>query len=399
MLALELLGDRHYRYFWTALFISQIGTWMQSAAQAWLVIELTGSAERLGLVVALQYAPSLLFSLPAGVLADRIPRRTLLRVTQGGMALLALAMSLLVFSQAITYNWLLLFALLYGLVNVFDLPSRQAFTVELAGRERYPGAIALNSFSFNIARLIGPAIAGFMIAKFGTGWAFAINGFSFFPMLFFLVAVPVGLAVAGGESNWRIQLFEGLGYVRRTPEIIAAIVLIFLVGTFVINSQTLVPAYARLVLKLDAAGYGGIMSAVGAGALFGALIQALVKRFSPRRIDYGILLLVTAYLLLVLPLRPWFVALVMGLAGFGTALTLIGTNTLIQSAVPDAIRGRVISIYMLALLGSGPVGSYLTGWLFDLLGGRQTVGLLGLAALLSWAGVKMSFRKQTQDAS
>ncbi len=399
MLALELLGDRHYRNFWTALFISQIGTWMQSAAQAWLVIELTGSAERLGLVVALQYAPSLLFSLPAGVLADRIPRRTLLRVTQGGMALLALAMSLLVFSQAITYNWLLLFALLYGLVNVFDLPSRQAFTVELAGRERYPGAIALNSFSFNIARLIGPAIAGFMIAKFGTGWAFAINGFSFFPMLFFLVAVPVGLAVAGGESNWRIQLFEGLGYVRRTPEIIAAIVLIFLVGTFVINSQTLVPAYARLVLKLDAAGYGGIMSAVGAGALFGALIQALVKRFSPRRIDYGILLLVTAYLLLVLPLKPWFVALVMGLAGFGTALTLIGTNTLIQSAVPDAIRGRVISIYMLALLGSGPVGSYLTGWLFDLLGGRQTVGLLGLAALLSWAGVKMSFRKQTQDAS
>jgi len=387
--ALELLRDPHYRNYWISLFVSQLGTWMQSAAQAWLVIELTGSAERLGLVVALQFAPSLLFSLPAGVLADRWPRRTLLRITQGSMAALALAMAALLFTGAITYGWVLVFATLYGLANVFDLPTRQAFTVELATRDRYPGAIALNSFSFNVARLAGPAIAGLLIARLGMGWAFLINGLSFFPMLVFLSVVPVGLAAAGARGNPLAQLAAGLAYVRRTPEVLSAIVLIFWVGTFAINFQTLVPAYARLVLGLGAEGYGGIMSAMGAGALVGAVGQALARGFNPRRIDYGVGVLVTAHLLLFLPLGPWAVAAVMGLAGLGMVLTLVGTNTLIQTAVPDDLRGRVISIYMLALLGSGPPGSYLTGWLMDVLGGRAAAGVLGLLAFAGWAGVRI----------
>ncbi|WP_457633724.1 MFS transporter [Oceanithermus desulfurans] len=389
MPALELLRDPHYRNYWISLFVSQLGTWMQSAAQAWLVIELTGSAERLGLVVALQFAPSLLFSLPAGVLADRWPRRTLLRITQGSMAVLALAMAALLFTGAITYGWVLVFATLYGLANVFDLPTRQAFTVELATRDRYPGAIALNSFSFNVARLAGPAIAGLLIARLGMGWAFLINGLSFFPMLVFLSVVPVGLAAAGARGNPLAQLAAGLAYVRRTPEVLSAIVLIFWVGTFAINFQTLVPAYARLVLGLGAEGYGGIMSAMGAGALVGAVGQALARGFNPRRIDYGVGVLVTAHLLLFLPLGPWAVAAVMGLAGLGMVLTLVGTNTLIQTAVPDDLRGRVISIYMLALLGSGPPGSYLTGWLMDVLGGRAAAGILGLFAFAGWAGVRI----------
>jgi MFS family permease len=387
--ALELLRDPHYRNYWISLFVSQLGTWMQSAAQAWLVIELTGSAERLGLVVALQFAPSLLFSLPAGVLADRLPRRTLLRLTQGSMAALALAMAVLLFTGQITYGWVLVFATLYGLANVFDLPTRQAFTVELASRERYPGAIALNSFSFNVARLAGPAIAGLLIARLGMGWAFLINGLSFLPMLVFLGVVPVGLAAAGARGNPLAQLAAGLAYVRRTPEVLSAIVLIFWVGSFAINFQTLVPAYARLVLGLGAEGYGGIMSAMGAGALVGAVGQALARGFNPRRIDFGVGVLVLAHLLLFLPLGPWAVAAVMGLAGLGMVLTLVGTNTLIQTAVPDDLRGRVISIYMLALLGSGPPGSYLTGWLMDVLGGRAAAGVLGLLAFAGWAGVRL----------
>ena len=394
MPALELLRDPHYRNYWLSLFISQLGTWMQSAAQAWLVIQLTGSAERLGLVVALQFAPSLLFSLPAGVLADRVPRRTLLRVTQSTMAALALAMAGLIFAGAISYGWILVFATLYGLANVFDLPTRQAFTVELATRDRYPGAIALNSFSFNVARLAGPAVAGLLIARLGMGWAFAVNGLSFLPMLLFLSFVPRGLAAAGGRHDWRLQLREGLGYVRRSPEVLGVIVLIFLVGTFVINSQTLVPAYSRLVLGLDAEGYGAVMSAMGAGALLGAFGQALIGSFSPRRIDLGVLILAASYLALAAPLGTWAVALVMGFAGFGTVLTLVSTNTLIQTAVPDELRGRVISIYMLALLGSGPPGAYLTGWLIDALGGRAAAGLLGLAALAAWAAVKLTFGRR-----
>lgn len=395
MPALELLRDPHYRGYWISLFISQMGTWMQAAAQAWLVIELTGSAERLGLVVALQFAPSLLFSLPAGVLADRLPRRTLLRLTQSSMALLALGMAALVATGAVTYGWVLLFATLYGLANVFDLPARQAFTVELAGRERYPGAIALNSFSFNVSRLVGPAVAGLLIARVGMGWAFAVNGFSFVPMLVFLIFVPVGRAAVGARGSWRAQIAEGLAYVRRTPEVFSAIVLIFWVGTFVLNFQTLIPAYARLVLGLDAEGYGGIMSAMGAGALVGAVGQALARNFHPRRIDFGVMILVAAHLLLALPLDAWATAWVMALGGLGMVLTLVGTNTLIQTAVPDALRGRVISIYSLALLGSGPPGSYLTGWLMDALGGRAAAGVLAALALIGWLLVRLWAARRT----
>ncbi|WP_457631750.1 MFS transporter [Oceanithermus sp.] len=391
MPALELLRDPYYRNYWISLFISQIGTWMQSAAQAWLVIELTGSASKLGLVVALQFAPALLFSLPAGVLADRVPRRTLLRLTQGTMSLLALLMALLVATGAITYGWVLLFATLYGVANVFDVPTRQAFTVELAGKERYPGAIALNSFSSNVARLVGPAVAGMVIARLGMGWAFAVNGMSFFPMIAFLLFVPKGAAAGEGKGDWRQQLRDGLAYVRQHREIMAAIVLVFWVGTFAINFQTFIPAYSKLVLGLNAEGYGGIMSAMGAGALIGAIGQALAKKFSPRRIDYGVWLLVVSYLILYLPLNPYLVALVMGFAGLGMVLVLVGTNTLIQSAVPNKLRGRVMSIYSLALFGSGPPGSYLTGRLMDWLGGRQAAATMALLAFLGWAGVRLWF--------
>ena len=171
MLALALLKDPGYRSYWLALFASQMGTWMQAAAQGWLVLLLTGSAERLGLVVALQFLPSLLFSLPAGVLADRYPKRDLLRFTQGGMTLLALAMALLVYTGWVRYGHVLLFAFLYGALNAMDQPVRQSFTVELAGKERYPGAIALNSFGFNTSRLVGPAVAGFLIAFYGAAAA------------------------------------------------------------------------------------------------------------------------------------------------------------------------------------------------------------------------------------
>ncbi len=387
MLALELLRDPKYRNYWLSLFVSQVGTWMQSAAQAWLVIDLTGSAARLGLVVALQFIPALFFSLPAGVLADRMPRRTLLRVTQGSMAALALLMSLLIFSGRITYPLVLLFALLYGFANVFDLPTRQAFTVELASRERYPGAIALNAFSFNVARLLGPTVAGILIARVGLAWAFFINGLSFLPMLLFLLAVPIGLARGGESGGWRGQLQNGLEYVRKTKRVFSAIVLMFWVGLFAINFQTLVPAYARLVLGLGAEGFGVVMGSMGIGALLGALTQAALSGFSPRRVDVGTWVLIASLALLWLPLSTPVVALVMALAGFGMSLVMVGTNTLIQTAVSDKLRGRVMSIYSMALWGAKPLGSYLVGYAIDALGGRSASLLLALLTALGWSGV------------
>ena len=384
MLALELLRDPLYRRYWISLFISQLGTWMQAATQAWLVLVLTGSAERLGLVVALQFAPSLLFSLLAGVVADRTPKRRLLLVTQTSLMLLAFGMSLLVFTGAVRYWHVLVFAALYGTANVFDLPTRQAFTVELAGRARYPGAISLNSFGFNLSRLVGPAVAGLVIARYGMGWTFLLNALSFIPLVLVLRGLSVGNAAGERRGNPVAQALEGLRYVWATPLVRTVVLLMLWVGIFGINFQTLIPAYARLELGLEAGGYGFLLSALGLGALGGALWQAWASSVRPARLLLGAGLLGGTHLLLLARLPAWGVAVVLVAAGFAMVTTLISANTTVQTIVPDRLRGRVMSIYSLVLLGTGPVGAYLTGLLFEALGGRVAAGVLGACTLAGW---------------
>jgi len=354
VLALALLKDPLYRSYWLALFTSQMGTWMQSAAQGWLVLLLTGSAERLGLVVALQFLPSLLFSLPAGVLADRYPKRNLLIFTQGGMMVLALFMAFLILTGQVRYGHVLLFAFLYGALNAMDLPVRQSFTVELAGRDRYPGAIALNSFGFNTSRLLGPALAGVLIALFGVGVAYLANALSFLPLLFVLRRVPLGPRGEEGDGRWWREAQEGVRFVLEHPVVRRVVGLVLFASLLGMNFQTLVPSYARLVLGLSATGYGGLLSSVGLGAL-----------------GLGLFL---PYAFLV----PFFLAL----GGFGMISVLINANTLVQLSVPDRIRGRVMAVYSLVMLGTGPLGAYLTGLLFELLGGRWAALVLGGAVLM-----------------
>ncbi|AEB12319.1 MFS transporter [Marinithermus hydrothermalis] len=384
MLALELLRDPLYRRYWISLFISQLGTWMQAATQAWLVLVLTGSAERLGLVVALQFAPSLFFSLLAGVVADRTPKRRLLLLTQTSLMLLALGMSLLIFAGAVQYWHVLIFAALYGTANVFDLPTRQAFTVELAGRARYPGAISLNSFGFNLSRLVGPAVAGLVIARYGMGWTFLLNALSFIPLILVLRGLSVGNAAGERRGNPIAQALEGLRYVWATPLVRTVVLLMLWVGIFGINFQTLIPAYARLELGLEAGGYGFLLSALGLGALGGALWQAWASSVRPARLLLGAGLLGGVHLLLLARLPAWGVAIVLIAAGFAMVTTLISANTTVQTIVPDRLRGRVMSIYSLVLLGTGPLGAYLTGLLFEALGGRMAAGVLGACTLAGW---------------
>ncbi len=396
MLALALLKDPLYRAYWFALFLSQLGTWMQAAAQAWLVLLLTGSAERLGLVVALQFLPSLLFSLPAGVLADRYPRRLLLLSTQAGMGLLALGMAGLILLGRVDYPHLLLFAFLYGTLNAMDFPIRQSYTVELAGRERYPGAIALNSFGFNVSRLLGPALAGILIAQFGVGGAYLANALSFLPLVLVLLFASSRPLDPPPAASWLRELGEGLGFVRRHP-IVGRVVGLVLWATLVgMNFQTLVPAYARLVLGLEATGYGLLLSSLGVGAVLAALVMAFTGRPRLLRLFLGVLGLGLAHLGLGLfpgDLAPLFLAL----GGFGMISVLINANTLVQLSTPDRLRGRVMAIYSLVMLGTGPLGAYLTGLLFDHLGGRGAALAIGVLVLL--LGLREVRRPWPKDAS
>lgn len=380
MLALALLRDSKYRAYWIALFLSQMGTWMQAATQGWLVLELTSSAERLGLVVALQFLPSLLFSIPAGVLSDRYSRRNLLFIAQGGMALLALGMFVLIAGGWVRYEHVLVFAFLYGMFNAADLPVRQAFAVELAGKERYPGAIALNSFGFNTSRLLGPALAGLLIAGFGLSWSYLANALSFLPLILVLLGVsnPRVEAKHGGVMQ---EALEGMRFVWGHPLVRQVVVLVGLTSLLGMNFQTIVPAYARLELKLDAQGFGFLMSAVGLGSIVAALIQALTSKARPLRAVLGSALLGLALIALALPLPTGWVAFIFGLAGLGMITTLISSNTTVQLLAPDAVRGRVMSVYSMVLLGSGPLGAYISGLLIDALGARMGVAIMGLLTL------------------
>lgn len=355
---------------------------MQAATQGWLVLELTGSAERLGLVVALQFLPSLVFSLPAGVLSDRHPRRNLLYLTQGGMGLLALLMSVMIISHTVRYEHVLIFAFLYGMFNAMDLPVRQAFTVEIAGRERYPGAIALNSFGFNTSRVIGPAIAGLFIAGFGLGWSYFANALSFVPLLIILRGVaPVTPQTK--SSSVVADALEGLRFVWNVSLVRQVVTLVGLTSLFGMNFATIVPVYARLQLGLEAQGYGFLMSAVGLGSIVAAVIQALGSGARPLRAVFGSVLLGASLTFLVFPLTPTWVAVVLAVGGLGMITTNINANTTVQLIAPDHIRGRVMSVYSMVLLGSGPLGAYLSGFLMQRFGVRWGVATMGLLTILA----------------
>ncbi len=382
VLALALLRDPKYRTYWIALFLSQLGTWMQAATQGWLVLELTGSAERLGLVVALQFLPSLLFSIPAGVLSDRYNRRNLLFITQGGMAVLAFGMFALIVTGLVRYEHVLVFAFLYGLFNSLDLPVRQAFTVEIAGKERYPGAIALNSFGFNTSRLVGPALAGLLIAGFGLSWSYLVNAISFIPLIGVLFITP-GNKPQPQHRGVVEDALEGLRFVWGHPLVRQVVVLVGLTSLLGMNFQTMVPSYARLELGLDAQGFGFLMSAVGLGSIVAALVQAIASRARPMRAVLGSIILGLSLMTLALPLPTLWVAVVLGVGGLGMITTMLNSNTTVQLIAPDRIRGRVMSVYSMVLLGSGPLGAYLSGFLIDALGARWGVAVMGLLTLLA----------------
>jgi MFS family permease len=394
---LRALESRDFRVFWGGQLVSLVGTWMQSVGQAWLVLSLSDSPFKLGLISALQFLPMLCFAFLTGVIADRLPKRRLLLATQSALAAQAFALSALVWTGHVRYWHVAVLALLLGIANTVDMPARQSFVAELVPRSSLMNAIALNSASFNAARVVGPAVAGLLVASYGVAVAFLLNGLSFLAVIAALFAVRAeGRPRPGDGATVLAQVAEGVRYALRTPQITLVLGLVVVVSVFLFNFNVLVPLLARQVLDVGAHGFGLLMAAFGAGALVGAMTLAFSTRTRPRiSFILGAAIVFATTTAVMAPVRAFGVAaaLLFVLGLFGIAF-MASCNTLLQVSTPDELRGRAMSLYTLAFAGTTPFGALLAGTVAEHWGVPAAFlagGGAGLAAVLSltwWWRVK-----------
>ena len=388
---LRAFRHRNFRLFWTGMLISLTGTWMQGVGQAWLVLELTNDPIALGLVAAAQFMPVLFLGLFGGIVADAVSKRRALFVTQTIAGLLALILAVLVATDTVEVWHVFVLALLLGVVNAFDMPIRQSFTIELVGREDVANAVALNSAVFNLTRIIGPAIAGLTIAAIGIAPLFFINAASYVAMIVALLLMreqanfspSVRMVV---ERNWHSvfdRLKEGLRYVRGDRQIFLAISVLGTVSLFALNFSVMIPLVARDLLGGNADTYGFLMSATGVGSLLSALTIAFGARPTMRRLLVGAGVIGISMIGLGIS-RNLFLSLgLMFLAGWGTIAMAATCNTLIQLNVPDVLRGRVASVYTTVFAGSTPFGGLFSGTMAALGGPGAALVVGGSMAILA----------------
>jgi len=388
-----------FRWFWCGQIVSLIGTWTQNVGQAWLVLQLTNSAFLLGLVGALQFLPMLLLSLHAGVWIDRLPKRKILLISQSTLMVLAFVVAGLVGTGLIRYWMLAVLATILGIANTVDVPARQSFVIELVGREHLTNAIALNSAIFNGARLVGPAVAGTIMALWGPTWCFLINGASFIgvvTILAFLPSIPKGgQAIPTVRRAVWPEIREGLAYIRHTPVISVTLGTVAVLSAITMNFNVLVPVLAKMELHAEVLGYGLLMSSMGLGALLGALTVAASSRHGPRKIFVFGGAAGLALFAIVLGLQTTYAgaALALGLMGWSMLIFSASANSLVQMTVDDRLRGRVMSVYSLVFGGMTPLGSFYSGTLAHFWGARLTFAFSGLLALLFLAGLALSKRQ------
>jgi len=389
------LKHRNFRLFFIGQLVSLIGTWMQTTAQGWLVYQLTGSKVLLGTVAAVGTFPMLLFALLGGSVADRYPKRTIILWTQTAMMLTAFLFATLVASGHITTWHILLLAALGGVAMAFDMPARQSFMVEMTNREDLMNAVSLNSSIVNGARVAGPAVAGLIMAHVGIAWCFLLNGVSFIAVIvgLFLMRLPAFIPPARPASTQR-HVIEGFAYVAKHRRVRILLLLFSVVGIFGWSYSVLLPAYATDILHVGETGYGALLSANGLGALAGALtVAAWGSRVPPRRMILGGLWLFSIMLMLVAIVR-WYplVLICLAIGGWGMILYFSTTNTLIQSSVSHAMRGRVMGIWALLFGGMMPVGGLESGFLSHAVGVPWTVAtgaiICAAAGVVTWLAVR-----------
>ncbi len=378
--AFRALRHRNYRLYFIGQLISLTGTWMQSVAQGWLVLSLTDSPALLGFAAAANSFPILALTLMGGTVADRFPKQKILIITQSIAMLLAATLAGLTLSGRVEYWHVLLLAMLLGVVNAFDGPARQAFTVEMVGREDLLNAIALNSSIFNSARMIGPAVAGIVVAAIGEGPAFALNALSFAAVIASMALMRLDAAAPRGSGR-RGMFTAGLRYIRHDVRVRALLLRAGAISFFSFVHVPLLPVFARDVLQLGPSGLGLLSAAAGAGALLAALGLASLGERAPRAtlvavasISYGAVL--TGFTQMrTLP----GAMLMLAIAGIAGVTTMALTNTLLQLSVPDELRGRVMSVFSLLLMGVSPLGGMVAGTVAELTGNvRLTVAVSAL---------------------
>ncbi len=385
--ALRAMRHYNFRLFFFGQLVSVIGSWMQTTALQWLVYSLTGSKTSLGLVTFVSFLPVLLFSLFMGVLVDRFPRRRLILLTQTWFMLLAALMALLTWFGWIRFWHILVLSFLLGIANALDMPARQAFVVEMVDgdKEDIMNAIGLNSTIFNLARIIGPAIGGLVVARLGEAPAFAINAVTFLAVITALLLMRLPPPrISPRETRPLDNLKGGLRYLLSEPAIFGLVAMVALFSMVGFGALTLLPVFAKDILQIGADGFGNMLAAQGVGALLGALT---LIRFGDR-LPKGKMLLAARALIgpaigvLALSRTLWLSFFVLVLIGYSFITQLIYTNTLIQTLVPDDLRGRVLSTYTWALGGFYPLGSLFFGFLGDQIGAANAVLLSAAGCLL-----------------
>jgi MFS family permease len=378
------LQVHNYRLYLGGQAISLSGTWMQSVAQGWLVLELTGSGTAIGLVLALQFLPVLLFGPLGGVVADRFDKRHILFITQAAAAMLATTLGLLVLFDVIRLWMVYLVAAGLGFVNLVDNPTRQTFIFEMVGPEQLTNAVSLHSVLVNVARVLGPAAAGALILTVGIAPCFLINGASYLGVLAALAAMRAAdLRPSPRQPRRRGQLREGFRYVRTTPALLVPLLMMAVIGTLTYEFQVVLPLLARFTFGGDAGTFSTMTACMGAGAVVGGLLTAAAGRRRPTAlalsaVAFGVVQMAAAW-----APHLWLTLGLLVLVGAASISFLSLGNATLQLASAPEMRGRVMALWGVAFMGSTPVGGPIMGWIGENLGPRWALGLGGMAALLS----------------
>ena len=395
---LRSFKHRNFKILFSANFLSNIGTWAQGVAQAWLILELTDSGTYLGIVTSLQFAPILFFSISGGKIADKFNKRKVLMLTNLTAGISALSVATLVLTENIKIWHVMFFAFMLGMGNAIDAPVRQSFNVEVVGKQDLPNAVGLNSTNFNIGRLIGPGLSGLLIAAYGTGVSFLLNGLSYLVVIIALINIRESELFIEEKKSSSTKIREAMAYVAARPDILAVMITVFFATSFGLNFNIFNTMMATQVFDKGAAEYGALGSILAVGSLSGAIISArLEKKRGPRFVMIGSMIF--SAILILSAFAPTYLvySILLPIIGCVALLTFIGANTMVQLRTDSQIRGRVMGIYLTVFLGGTPIVSPFIGIMTQEVGTRPTVAICGLISLLAAIATFAKFKDRGQE--
>ena len=395
---LRSFKHRNFKILFSANFLSNIGTWAQGVAQAWLILELTDSGTYLGIVTSLQFAPILFFSISGGKIADKFNKRKVLMLTNLTAGISALSVATLVLTENIKIWHVMFFAFMLGMGNAIDAPVRQSFNVEVVGKQDLPNAVGLNSTNFNIGRLIGPGLSGLLIAAYGTGVSFLLNGISYLVVIIALINIRESELFIEEKKSSSTKIREAMAYVAARPDILSVMITVFFATSFGLNFNIFNTMMATQVFDKGAAEYGALGSILAVGSLSGAIISArLEKKRGPRFVMIGSMIF--SAILILSAFAPTYLvySILLPIIGCVALLTFIGANTMVQLRTDSQIRGRVMGIYLTVFLGGTPIVSPFIGIMTQEVGTRPTVAICGLISLLAAIATFAKFKDKGQE--